>query len=227
MSEPRSTSSSPLSPPLPRTLLRVAWMSIALGIVIQILVTIAIRVAPSTWFADLAGKVTWSVLVCTAIAVAVAASKAMPQIAGLVGVLAAPLAINVARTSQKAVGAALAAPVVQAPFTVLPTATEAVIAKAVQYAIFGWFIAKAAKHPSAPTAAGFKRHAAVGLALGLAMVSYVLIRTLTTFGTDTTFANTPALAARLINELVFPVGCATVVWAALAIGSQIKRPSST
>lgn len=200
---------------LARKLLHVAWMSIALGVVLQLLVLLVQQAWPASALAELTGKITWSVVVCSAIAVGTAAGKAAPAAAGVLGLLGAPAAINLAWTTQKAVAAAIvtAPATAAATFTVLPApgGVELTIAKAVQYALFGFFIAKVNARPRA----SLGLHAAVGFTAGLLLTVYVLVRTLSVAspGSD----HLAILMARLINELAFPIGCSVVVWGATAL----------
>ncbi|UXN75084.1 hypothetical protein N8D56_09275 [Devosia sp. A8/3-2] len=60
-------------------------------------------------FADSVQTVTWSVLVCTGVAIGVTVSKARKAPAGLMGLLFAPLALAVAKAGQKAMLALIGA----------------------------------------------------------------------------------------------------------------------
>ena len=88
-------------------------MSILLGIVAQGVVILILRTLPGTLLAEVCGKITWSIVVCSALAIATMAAKAGPMLApgaariavALAGMLAAPAALAAARTVQKTVAA--------------------------------------------------------------------------------------------------------------------------
>src|SRR5262245_6922896 len=81
---------------LARRLLRVAWMSILLGLGVELLLVIIAAIfgamtGAAPLIADAIQKVTWSVLVCSGIALGTAASKsARAATMGLLGLLSAP-----------------------------------------------------------------------------------------------------------------------------------------
>ncbi len=94
------------------TLLRVAWLAIALGLAMQ-----ALRLLLAAGFgafpglgpavADLVGQVSWSVVVCAGLALGTAASTARAPVMGLMGLLSAPLALNASRSLHQGTVAAL------------------------------------------------------------------------------------------------------------------------
>lgn len=200
---------------LANRILHVAWMSIVLAIVIQAVLVIlqvffsrAIEANPL--IADLAGKFTWSVLVCSAIAAGTAATRARPAVMGIVGLLAAPAAFAAARAIQKALSAQLNVPAGPPP---IPTPLAMSIIRAVEYGIFGVLIGWMSGKPWG----GLGAHAAAGLALGLSVAGVVLTITVT---------NSPAapsafvLVAKGLSEALFPLGCAMVVYLAGLLGSR-------
>jgi hypothetical protein len=82
---------------LGNVLVRVAWLAILLGMGMEILILLpqaGFGVLPGleSVFKDLAGKVTWSTLVCAGLAAGTAASRARAPLMGLFGFLVAPLA---------------------------------------------------------------------------------------------------------------------------------------
>jgi hypothetical protein len=89
---------------LGQRLLHVAWMSIGLGVAMElILVLLAAGFGKSPAVeavaADTVQKVSWSSLVCIGLAVGTTASKLRLPLMGLAGLLAAPFAFNTARAS--------------------------------------------------------------------------------------------------------------------------------
>lgn len=195
--------------------LHVAWMSIIAALLIQGAL-VALQVAYGTdlqnsgIITELAGKVSWSALVCMAIAAGTAASRARPAIMGMLGLLAAPAAFIAAKAIQKAVGQALNAP--SGP-PQAPAVWVMMVIKAVEYGLFGLLIGWVGRKPWGNLGA----HAAAGLALGLIFAGVVL--TLTVTGSPETPPGA-ALAAKGLNEALFPLGCAMVVYLAGVLGQK-------
>lgn len=212
---------SPVAAPGPATepdiwkgILKVAWIAIALGFLIEglliVLATMTTGVSNVNVFvADLVQKVSWSFIVCVGIAFGTAATKARPQVMGLLGLLAAPLAFNVARILHKGAGQALSVaagmPPGVAPFLIG-------LLKAVEYGVLGWVIGQLGKRGS-----GIGAHLGAGLAIGV------------TFGTgivaaigwmSTAPSPLPAVLGRGINEVLFPIGCSLALYAANVLGKR-------
>jgi hypothetical protein len=83
------------APTLGVTLLRVAWLAIALGLLMEILLLVlggtlgeALRLRPLV--ADLVKNITWSVFVCVGLAIGTAVVKARVPVMGVLGLLSAP-----------------------------------------------------------------------------------------------------------------------------------------
>jgi hypothetical protein len=206
---------APLPIPLAGTLLRVAWMSIVLGLVVQAVV-IAVQAAwPASAAAELLSKIAWSVFICTALAIASAASKAAPGLVGLMGLLAAPAAVATARTVQKTVaggmsGAAVAAPAAAGVVAVAPApgAWELAIAKGIQYAIFGWLICRAQKKGT------LKSHLAVSVPIGVVFAVYLAWRK------ASTGVAAQVVAAQSLGDAAAMIGCSIVLWAGVALAAK-------
>lgn len=186
--------------------LRVAAWSVALGIALEIaqLVMLAFRdVLPDAArvVAETSGKVTWSVLVCLSISCGMVAGKARPRTMSLLGILAAPAAFAIARSVHKSVGSAL---------SVAPGAADALspflvaAVKAVEYGVFGLVVARLTQRP----VISLRSHLLAGLAIGsvaAAVFVALVLRAQPTTGTT-------ALVGRTIAEVLFPIGCAAVVY---------------
>ncbi len=90
--------------------LTIAWMAAIAGLVVQMLV-IAVRAwagvatAPAAALAEMAQGVAWSSIVCVAVAVGALSSKVHPPAAGVIGLIAAPVAWATAKGVQKGVQA--------------------------------------------------------------------------------------------------------------------------
>jgi hypothetical protein len=101
------------APPGPwATLLRVAWLAILLGLVLQLallLVAAGFGTAPSPGplLSETLKTVSWSLLVCVGVALGRVAAKGRMPLEGVTGLLAAPLALTAANTVQKGVAEAV------------------------------------------------------------------------------------------------------------------------
>ena len=193
-------------------LLSAAWMAVVLGAVMQVLAVLA---AGSPSLAALATetvqKVSWSTLVCTGLAIGATAARSRPIWTGLAGLIAAPTAFLVARTLQKSLAQALSVTAGGPPMDLVIL----VMAKAIEYGLFGVAIAWLLQRRSSAIAC-----AAIGLLFGVAMAGFVLL-----YGQSHPPVVAPAAAvvvARSINEIVFPVGCALVLYASDHVGRRMS-----
>jgi hypothetical protein len=209
------------APPGPwPTLLRVAWLAILLGLLLQLallLVAAGFGTAPSPGplLAETLKTVSWSLLVCVGVALGRVAAKGRMPLEGVTGLLAAPLALTAANTVQKGVAEAVNAagvPAGPAPLWVLAI-------KAAEYACLGLalnWVGRRAWH----SALG---HLAVGLMIGVVFGGMFLTVVVQSLPTPLT---TPALLAKGLNELLFPVGCALVVFIAEVLRTHLD-PATT
>lgn len=210
----------PQAPPLASTVLRVAWLSILLGLILEVLLLVLRAFtgtagdSPKPFVSDLAQKVSWSFIVCVGLAFGSAASKARDEVMGLLGAISAPLGFAAARAVHKGVNSALdvAGPAVAAGFPFLIAAL-----KGIEYAVFGFVLSRLGKRTSS-LGAYVGAGAAIGLTFGVVIVIALARASKTPLGPV-------ELAARGINEVLFPVGCSLVLYAAEALGKRI--PSTT
>ena len=198
---------------LGRKALTAAWMSIVLGLVLQGVLLLVTWRWPASVVADLMGRITWSVLVCTALVVGSVAAQAQSGLVGLVGLLAAPAAFAVARLVQKGLVAWLGA--LTAVASALPPGPfELALAKGVEYGLFGLAMTALRERRGS-----FGRHVLVGGLIGLMMAGYLALR-----GTaGGPVADWTPLIGAAVNELLFPVGCATVLWATVAAPEYVSE----
>jgi hypothetical protein len=197
-------------------LLRAAWLAILLGLLVQLALLLAAaevggaaRLRPLT--ADTVRTLGWSVLVCTGIALGRGASQAGAPQMGVAGLLAAPLALTTANMLQKGVAEALAV----APDSRGATPLWVLAIKAAEYgclgAAFGWLGRR--------SWAGALAHATAGLITGMVFGSARLALAAQS-------ASAPPRPAQLVvqgvNELLFPIGCALVVYAAATLAKRIS-----
>ena len=225
MTQLEQTQSVVLDPPaasgtndLFRTVLRVAWLSICLGLTLEVLILVLAAFTgtagdtPKPFISDLANKVSWSFIVCVGLAFGTAASKAREGIMGVLGLLAAPAGFTAARAVHKAVNGALGvAGKAMAPNLVFLVGGL----KGVQYALFGIVLGWITKR-----AFGLKVHVAAGLAFGLTFGIAIVAATVRGSATP---VPTVDVVARGINEVLFPVGCALVLYASGALAKRLPK----
>jgi hypothetical protein len=209
---PASRNVAPPPPPLPpgSRLLKLgmaAWLAILLGMAMEALmlgVAAGFRsaVSPDPFLAELAQKLSWSFIVCVALAVGAAVARARPAAMGVLGLLGAPLAVNVSRALHKGMAGALGVAVAAGP---APFAIAAL--KAIEYALVGFAIGHVGQRGG-----GALAHAGAGLLAGIVFGLPILALSP---------AATPAASvARAVNELVFPIGCSLVLYAAEVLSAR-------
>ena len=216
------TQSVVLDPPVaapnvlvPRVL-RVAWLSICLGLTLEVVLLVLAAFTntagdtPKPFISDLANKISWSFIVCVGLAFGTTAGKAREGIMGLLGLISAPAGFTAARALHKAVNGALGvAGKTMAPNLVLLVGGL----KGLQYALFGIVLAWISKR-----AFGLKAYVAAGLAFGLTFGLAIVTATV-----RASAAEVPAvdIAARCVNEVLFPVGCALILYASAALSKRL------
>ena len=192
-------------PDLWRTIFHIAWLAILLGLAIEALLLLAAAGfgtlgSPHPVVADLLQKVSWSFLLCVGLGLGHAVLRAKPVLVGASGFLAAPLAFAVARALHKSASAGLVVAGAGGPSPLLVAAL-----KGVEYGVFGWLLARLGRRPS-PGA-----HAGAGLAIGVIFGGLLLV---VSGLASSAPMSAGTMAARAISEVLFPVGCALVLWTA-------------
>jgi Family of unknown function (DUF5317) len=193
-------------------LLRVAWLAILLGLLLQLALLLVAAgfgtvAGPQPLLVEASKTVTWSLLVCVGVALGRVAAKGRVPLEGATGLLAAPLALTAANTLQKGVAEALnvtGATVGPAPLWVLAI-------KAAEYACLGLALGWIGRRAWG-SALG---HAGAGLVTGIVFGGAFLTIIVQSAPTP---LSTPSLLARGVNELLFPIGCALVVFVAEVLG---------
>ncbi len=196
---------------MPEKILRVAWLSVLLGIgmeLILVLVATGVGVTQSLKpiAADLVQKVSWSMFVCVGLALGNGAAKHRGVAMGVAGLVAAPLAFNAARTLHKGATQLLA---VAGPAAMLPPPVTIALIKAVEYAFLGTMWSRLSSR-----AKGAKPYAMLGLVTG-AVTAAVIIGLAFQAGAK---PSTAALIIRTVNEVIFPMGCSLVLYASDTMG---------
>ncbi len=197
------------------TLLRVAWLAVLLGFVMEgVLLLLGVGLGDlfglGPTVAGFVKNVSWSVFVCVGLAVGTAVSKAQVPAMGLSGLLAAPLAFEVSRSLHKGTLEALA---VTGGGGDGVSPILIVVVKGLEYAVLGMAIGWVGKRPWGGAAA----HAGAGLAVGLAFGGTILALTM-----GASPQPLPAdLVSQGVNEVLFPVGCSLVLYSAGVLGKRM------
>jgi hypothetical protein len=197
------------------TLLRVAWLAILLGVLLQLALLLVAAgfgkgSSPGTVLAETVKTVSWSLLVCVGVALGRVAAKGRLPLEGISGLLAAPLALTAANAVQKGVAEAVDAagvPAGPAPLWVLAI-------KAVEYGCLGLALEWVGRRAWG-SALG---HLAVGLLTGVMFGGLFLAVVVQSAPIP---LSTPSLVAKGLNELLFPVGCALVVFIAEVLRAHV------
>jgi Family of unknown function (DUF5317) len=198
-------------------LLRVAWLAILLGLLLQLALLLAaaglgIFAGLRPLVAETARNLGWSVLVCTGVAVGRVAAKGRPPLMGIAGLLAAPLALTIANTIQKGIAAAL-----DLPGAAGSASLWVLVVKAAEYgclaAALGWIGRRAW--------AGAPAYGTAGLLAGLMFGGAALAVVAQSAPTP---LSTASLMVKGVNELVFPVGCALVIFTAEVLEKRVSAP---
>jgi hypothetical protein len=203
-------------PGLIAKVLRVAWLAIVLGIFFEVLLLVFVAYlgaagsTPKPFVADLAQKVSWSVIVCVGIAFGTAAGRARPAAMGVLGLISAPVGFVVARSFHKGVLQALdvAGPAVAGASPFLIGAL-----KGLEYGALGTVIGWIGKRAWG----GLGAHAAAGVAIGLTFGGAILA---VMIGSAAVPLPTADLTSQAINELLFPLGCSLVLYSTGILGKR-------
>src|SRR5215208_2089217 len=199
------------------TLLRAAWLAILLGFAMEALLLLfaaGFGIVPGlgSTVSDLAGKVTWSTLVCAGLALGTAVSKARAPLMGLLGLLAAPLALEVSRSLHQ--GAVKALEIAGSASLFTPSLLVLALLKAVEYGCLGASVGWIGKRPWG----GLMAHAVTGLIVGIVFGGAIVAFTYLYAPEPLSTAD---LISRGVNEIVFPVGCSLVLFSATAVGKRV------
>ncbi len=202
-----------VGPGLGAALLRVAWLAVLLGLGMEaLLVLVALGLGslpgPGSAVADLVKQVSWSVFVCVGLAIGTAVSKLRVPLMGVMGFLAAPAAFAVARFLHQSATKALAV-----SGTVSSSDVSLVLIallKGVEYGCLGLVVGWVGQR----VWGGAFAHVAAGLAVGVVFGGAIISLTYSA-------SPEPLPAAQVvsqgINEILFPVGCALVLFVAAAV----------
>lgn len=200
-------------------ILTAAWLAFIAGVGAQLLV-FAVRLAAggsitgAGFFAELAQGVSWSVLVCAAIAVGTLASKSRGALAGWLGLMAGPLAWAAAKGVQKGVQALAGVP--QDQFTPLFWMVCGV--KGLEYGALGLALSHLVSQPDK----SLRDYLKTGVLLGAAGAAVMLALNLSNAAMAGSSVPAPRLASIAANELFFMSACSSVIYFAQALTRQIN-----
>lgn len=199
-----------------KTLMQVAWLSVLLGLGMELLLLVIAAcfqhsMPAQAVIADFVQKISWSTLVCSGVALGIAAGKMRPQAMGLAGFVSAPVAFYLAKMLHKSASQALAitgqvAAAGPSPFILISL-------KAFEYAALGFLIGRLGKNP----AAGIAAHMLVGLLAGI-IFGGAFIALMVSMAPEP--LSLFVIISRGVNEIIFPVGCSLVLYAAQKLGEQ-------
>jgi hypothetical protein len=193
-----------------RRAIMVAWLAVFAGVAVQALV-LATRLLAGAEFvgaqfvATMAQGVSWSVLVCGAVAIGTVAGKARAAITGLIGLIAGPVAWGLAKGVQKGVQSLLG--VAEDPINNFFLTVSAL--KGLEYAVLG----AALGFMVGKKWANLRAHILLGLAVGAAFGAFLVTMTVNFNAANGKPVLLPAVLSQSVNELVFPIGCALVIYA--------------
>lgn len=201
-------------------LLRVAWLAILLGLAMELLLLLVATSFGNLigflggFTADLVQNVTWSVVVCLGIAVGTAVARAQIPLMGILGMLSAPLALEVSRAFHK--GAQQALLIVDSAPVGEPSPVLIALVKGIEYGCLGLLVAWLWRRPWG----GMLAHVGVGLLVGGIFGGVVLALV---YEAAPQAPATAFLVSRGVNEIIFPVGCALVLYSAGAMGRRMAN----
>jgi hypothetical protein len=222
LDDPQQTpeSNNPASPPantsLRVTLLPAAWLAILLGFAMEALLLLfaaGFGIFPSLepLAADLVRQVSWSTFVCVGLALGTAVSKARAPLMGLLGVLAAPLALGISRNLHQGAVKALE---IAGSSSFTPPLLLLALLKAAEYGCLGVALGWIEKRPWG----GLMAYVATGLIVGLVFGGVIVALTYWKAPEPLTGAE---LVSRSVNEILFPVGCSLVLFSATVVGKRV------
>ena len=199
-------SDTPESSHVGKTLLHVAWLAILIGVALEALLLVlswgfGTFKNGKPFIADLVQKISWSVILYVGLALGAAVARARDVVMGLMRLLAAPLAFSVARGMHKGAMEALS------------VATDAAGSRIRLARICTQCGAEAI------LGRGPRVHRRRPGSRGVVRGSHPL------FSIEAAAGPIPhsALIARAVNEILFPMGCALVIFSAEVLEKQLPK----
>jgi hypothetical protein len=198
-------------------LFAAAWMAVVLAFTLEALTalgafTLGRGTTTQVFLANVGQKVSWGTFVCVALAFAKAFKPRDPGVVAWAGILGAPAAFTVARSIHKGLSQAMGLSVASAAPALLVLLTTL---KSLEYGILG---AALARHDERENAT-LRQYVGTGLWVG------VLFGGLTLAASGFLAPAKPTAAewlARAVNEVLFPVGCSLILYAATVAGRRLN-----
>jgi hypothetical protein len=206
-----------------RRMAMVAWLAILLGLAMEGL-SLAGRASVGSHptlmqiVVELTQGITWSFFVCAGVGLGTALGKARAVFGGLIGLISAPLAMGLAKGSQKVMASAIGAAEKPVIMSLMTLGTL----RAIEYGLLGWALAWLASKQGSRAWQFLLAGALVGIVFG-GSITWLTIDIAA--ARDMVMAP-PQVIATALNEMVFPIGCALVVYIALSVGRQLKLVST-
>ncbi len=197
---------------------KTVLFSIILGFTLQ-LITLAAKMLggmefPGVAFTlDIFGSVTWSILVCVGIGLGTIVMRSGVALAGIFGAVFAPIALVAAKSVQKGVALLLGMPVEGLTGAVIVLG----LIKAAEYGFLGAMLAVLMKRDDHQ----FKRYVLLGLGTGIVFGSALVFASLRMAASSGAPLTTAQIAGKTVNEVLFPVGCAIVIYVIQIMSSHI------
>lgn len=201
-----------------RRLVTVAWLAIALGLVIQALI-LAGKLAGGAplpgfqYLANVAQGVTWSLIVCLGVGIGTMVMRASMAFAGAIGFVSAPLALGGAKGVQRGLSQ-LTEGGAEEPFITLALLVIALI-KALEYGFLTYMLTRLVRRERGE----LRSYLLLGAGTGIVFGGFIVFISWQLAGAALPL---PALIGLTINETLFPVGCALVIFAIQYIGRHVK-----
>lgn len=201
----------------------VAWLSIVLGLAMQTLILVS-KVSIGSWppysmvAIDLVQGVTWSFFVCAGVGLGTTIAKSQSYLGGIIGMIAAPIAMGIAKGAQKVMKSLLGAPDTPA---IMPLTTLGVI-RALEYGLLGWALAWMVSKDENR----LMRFLGVGAVIGVIFGGGATGLTFHLARLKGVALTSAQMLTTALNEIVFPIGCSLVVFIALVVGRHLKLISA-
>jgi hypothetical protein len=205
-----------------RLALRVALLSLVLVVVLEALLVLGdvltggLRIGDGAGaiFADLLGKVPWSLFVCTGIWLGLEFGHGRPPLSLLAGLVAAPIASLLLRAVAEGAHAFMFA---SEPAGASPLMVAGI--KGIEYACLGFLIGWLGRRAWAAVS----HHAAAGLVVAIPFGAVLLVAAAAASEDP---LGPSQLAVWTVNELLFPIGCALILYAAARSERASRRSSA-
>jgi hypothetical protein len=198
-------------------LFTAAWMAVALGFGLEALIALGAfalgpGTSPSAFLVNVGQRVSWGTLVCVGLAFAKAFKPKDPGAAAWAGMLSAPLAFTLARSAHKGLASAMGLSVAAAAPAVLVLLGTL---KALEYGVLGAALARHDEREGASVGSYVRTGTWVGVLFGgAALAALALLSPKPSSAAD--------WFARGVNEVLFPIGCSLILFAASATGRRLS-----